>query len=96
MKSFVSVNFVQVSIVENKNITYLHVPSLRRHEISVDAKSGSPGLSGARVQQSGGRARVQFRPELQDLQSRLKSKHALQFVVEYDVEREGQGGEIQV
>ena len=43
------------------------------------------------------RAVVKYRPKLSELQKRLRSRHALQFVVEYDVDRKGVvGGEVQV
>ena len=42
------------------------------------------------------RAVVRYRPKLSELQKRLRSRHALQFVVEYDVDRKDVGGEVQV
>ena len=86
---------LQVNILENRNLTYLHVPELRRHEISVD-ENASDSLKGVRVERKGGWANIRYRPNVSDLQRRLKSKHALQFVVEYDVDRPDKAGEIQV
>ena len=42
------------------------------------------------------RAVVRYRPKLSELQKRLRSRHALQFVVQYDVDRKDVGGEVQV
>ena len=40
---------------------------------------------------------IQYKPNLGELQTKLKSKHSLQFVIEYDVERDpNQPGNIQV
>jgi hypothetical protein len=72
------------------------VPALRRHEISAATDGEMDTAKGAHVNRKGGRANIKFRPELEQLQKRLKSKHALQFVVEYDVERPDRAGEIQV
>ena len=101
----------QVHILENRNLTHLRVPALRRHEVSVAADgdeelrvSGRNGRGRGRpeVRVVGGpeegsaRAVVRYRPKLSELQKRLKSRHALQFVVEYDVDRKDVGGEVQV
>ena len=87
----------QVQITESHNLTHLHVPSLRRHEITLDPKASST-LEGAVIafNKPPGRATVSYRPDVSELQRRLRSKHALQFVVEYDVGRDQKGGEIQV
>ena len=42
------------------------------------------------------RAVVRYRPKLSELLKRLRSRHALQFVVQYDVDRKDVGGEVQV
>jgi hypothetical protein len=91
----------QVHIFENRNLTHLHVPALRHHEISVEDGDGDDKdasrddliiLGGP----PGRRAVVQYRPKLLELQRRLRSHHALQFVVQYDVDRKEKAGEIQV
>ena len=98
----------QVHILENRNLTHLRVPALRRHEVSVadgDESRTHESLRGRRrpdVRVAGGpeegspRAVVRYRPKLSELQKRLRSRHALQFVVEYDVDRKDVGGEVQV
>ena len=98
----------QVHILENRNLTHLRVPALRRHEVSVadgDESRTHESQRGHRhpdVRVAGGpeegspRAVVRYRPKLSELQKRLRSRHALQFVVEYDVDRKDVGGEVQV
>ena len=87
----------KVHIMENRNLTRLHVPALRRHEITTSASETD--LKGVSIRRGdGGRSAViKYAPDVGELQERLKSKHALQFVVEYDVDRPGgKAGEIQV
>ena len=43
-----------------------------------------------------GKVEVQYRPNVKKLQRLLKSNHALQFSVQYDVERNEKGGEMEV
>ena len=43
-----------------------------------------------------GKVKVQYRPNVKKLQRLLKSNHALQFSVQYDVERNEKGGEMEV
>ena len=89
----------QVTISENKKLTHLHVPALRRHEIKADGDGDRGQLPGVRVAggpPDGRRAFIQYRPKPEELQKRLRSRHALQFVVEYDVDRKDKAGEIQV
>ena len=81
-------------ILENRNLTYLNVPSLRRHAISLE-KSERFAQIRQFVEQPG-RAIIQYKPDLKELQKELISRHALQFVVQYDVERPDKAGEVQV
>ena len=90
LKSFA----IDVNVVENRNLTYFHVPALRRHEIS--SERSEAGLKEARISRTETGARVSYEPDLEELQRRLRSRHALQFIVEYDVERIESGGEVQV
>ena len=87
---------IRTRIFETANITYLHVPELRRHDLS-HRESAPSALKDADVRRSedGREAKITFTPDIEELQRRLKTKHALQFVVEYDVAREGKGGDIQ-
>ena len=104
----------QVHILENRNLTHLRVPALRRHEVSVadddddddeelrtfERRGSGRGRPDVRVvggpEEGSPRAVVRYRPKLSELQKRLRSRHALQFVVEYDVDRKDVGGEVQV
>ncbi len=91
---------IKVQVRESRNLTYLHVPPLSRHQLtSVDASSSSSssdGPLGTHVHRpSSSSAVVTYRPPLKHLQERLRSRHALQFAVEYDVQRVGKGGEVQ-
>ena len=86
--------------MENQNLSYLHVPELRRHEITAPAAAAT-ALKGVDIDRPhANKAYVRYKPEVSDLQRRLRTRHALQFVVEYDVQRNGRheksGGEIQV
>ena len=99
-------------IRESRNLTRLSVPPLSRHQqafqdeeeadsndVSKQTDSGPP--LGATVDRpSPSSALISYRPPLHRLQERLKTRHALQFAVEYDVDRsgdmEGRGGEVQV
>ena len=78
------------------------MPGLKRHHITVT--NSSETLEGAQILRDPshhGSARISYRPQLQVLQKLLKSNHALQFTVRYDVDRgqdspAGGAGEIQV
>ena len=85
--------------MENRKLTKVHVPTLRRHEISMDnaTNHGSDTAKYVRIRRPGdGKARISYRPDVRELQTLLKNKHALQFSVQYEVERLGKGGEIEV
>lgn len=77
------------------------MPGLKRHQISINNTSDET-LKGARILKDPshpGAARISYRPQLNELQKLLKSNHALQFTVKYDVDRHSDskaGGEIQV
>ena len=91
---------MQVQITENRNLTRLHVPELRRHEISRDKTKGDDDKDSSSVvisRPTPNRALVRFSPSLPELQRKLRSRHALQFVVQYDVDRSrDKAGEVQV
>lgn len=84
----------QVQILESRNLTHLHVPELRRHEISLK----SSNLTDLSIHRGDGgrKALIKYTPKVSELQERLRTNHALQFVLEYDVEREDNAGDIQV
>ena len=75
-------------------MSHLHVPELRRHEISLE----SSNLTDLVIQRGSGgkKALIKYTPKVAQLQQRLRTNHALQFVLEYDVEREDNAGDIQV
>ena len=75
-------------------MTHLHVPELRRHEISLK----SSNLTDLVIHRGseGRKALIKYTPKVSELQERLRTNHALQFVLEYDVEREDNAGDIQV
>lgn len=79
----------------------MSVPGLKRHQISINSTSDET-LKGALILKDPshpGAARISYRPRLNELQKLLKSNHALQFSVKYDVDRHSDskaGGEIQV
>ncbi len=99
-------------IRESRNLTRLSVPPLSRHQQAfqdeeeadsndVSKQTDSVPPPGATVDRpSPSSALISYRPPLHKLQERLKTRHALQFAVEYDVDRsgdrEGRGGEVQV
>eukprot|EP00095_Tigriopus_kingsejongensis_P007343 maker-scaffold589_size129586-snap-gene-0.49 protein:Tk07343 transcript:maker-scaffold589_size129586-snap-gene-0.49-mRNA-1 annotation:"inter-alpha-trypsin inhibitor heavy chain h4-like" len=88
---------IEVQVAEHANLSYLHVPELRRHEI-VSREKSLTSLKDVDISRpSLSTAKIRYRPDLESLQRRLKSRHSLQFVVEYDVTRDLQkAGEIQV
>ena len=91
--------------MENRPIKDLSVPGLKRRGISITNSTTDRNLDEARILKDPshpGSARISYRPRLESLQKLLKSNHALQFSVKYDVDRQsdkgksGEGGEIQV
>ncbi len=87
-----------MQIKENRPLKELSVPGLKRHQIVIG--NSSETLEGALILKDPshtGSARVSYRPQLGPLQKLLKSNHALQFSVRYDVDRQSdKAGEIQV
>ena len=79
----------QVQIVENRAIKDLSVPNLKQKGISLT--NSSDALQGAQILKDPshpGSARISYRPlRMEKLQTLLKSNHALQFSVKYDVDR---------
>ena len=75
--------------MENKPIKDLSVPNLKQKGVSVT--DSSEVLQGAQILKDPshpGSARISYRPlQMGKLQSLLKSNHALQFSVRYDVDR---------
>lgn len=89
--------FIEVQIVENTDLSYLHVPELRRHEIVAREESPTSLKHVDISRPTQNSAKIKYRPDLVNLQRKLKSRHSLQFVVEYDVTRDtDKAGEIQV
>ena len=88
--------------MENRPLKDLTVPGLRRRGVAVtNSSSSGVNLEGARILKDPshpGSARISYRPRLESLQNLLKSNHALQFSVKYDVDRQSDkgAGEIQV
>ena len=74
------------------------MPGLKRHGITIknSTSSTSGSLEGAHIMKDPshpGTVRISYRPQLELLQSLLKSNHALQFSVKYDVDRSFDKGE---
>ena len=89
--------------MENRPIKDLSVPGLKRRGIIITNSTTTANLDEARILKDPshpGSARISYRPRLESLQNLLKSNHALQFSVKYDVDRQsdkgGGAGEIQV
>ena len=88
---------MQVQISENRKLTKVNVPALRRHEISVEGLNNSKTFQHVKIEKiAEGKVKVHYRPNVKKLQRLLNSNHALQFSVQYDVERKERGGEIEV
>jgi len=101
---------IDIQIMENRPIKDLTVPNLKRKGVFLN--ESSEALEGAQILKDPshpGTARISYRPlHMDKLQALLKSNHALQFSVKYDVDRDsgqkdinhknyqGIGGEIQV
>lgn len=87
---------VEVEITENRKLRNISVPELRRHQVALNE---TQDLKPAEVMMDpiyNGHAKIHYRPNVEPLQRLLKSNHALQFAVRYDVERNDKAGEIQV
>jgi len=86
-----------MSITEQRNITYIATPPLKRH---MGEKNADGTLDGANILMSPtdpGKVTVSYNPDLKKLQHKLKEgKHPLQFVLEYEVDRSEIGGEVQL
>ena len=87
-----------MQILENRPIKDVTVPGLKRHGITIknSTSSTSGDLEGAQILKDPshpGSVRISYRPRLELLQSLLKSNHALQFSVKYDVDRSFDKGE---
>ena len=82
--------------MENRPIKDLSVPGLKRRGISITNSTTDRNLDEARILKDPshpGSARISYRPRLESLQNLLKSNHALQFSVKYDVDRSFDKGE---
>ena len=87
----------QVQISESRKLTKVNVPPLRRHEISIEGLNDNKTSQYVQIRHlDEGKVKVQYRPNVKKLQRLLKSNHALQFSVQYDVERNEKGGEMEV
>ena len=84
--------------MENRPLKNLSVPGLKRRGITL-TNTTKPNLDGTHILKdpsNPGAARISYRPRLESLQHLLKSNHALQFSVKYDVDRQSdKAGEIQ-
>ena len=81
--------------MENRALIDLSVPGLRRQGISIT--NSTTGAHILKDPSHPGSARISYRPPLGSLQKILKSHHALQFSVRYDVDRRDEvSGEIQL
>lgn len=86
-----------MQIKENRPITDLSVPGLKRHKITIGNATELENAHILKDPSHPGSARISYRPDLASLQKMLKSHHALQFSVKYDVDRQSdKAGEIQV
>ena len=84
--------------MENRPLKDLSVPGLKRRGITLTntTKSNLDGTHILKDPSNPGAARISYRPRLESLQHLLKSNHALQFSVKYDVDRQSdKAGEIQ-
>ena len=73
------------------------VPALRRHEISVESIDDRNTSEYVKINKlDDKRVKVHYKPNVKKLQKLLNSNHALKFSVQYDVERQDEGGEIEV
>jgi len=90
---------IEVDIMEQSNITRLTVPALKSHFIKKQTKENSPDeLKDAHITMSpsaGGSARVVYTPDVHHLQDKAREA-PLQFVVEYAVEKQKPGGQLQL
>eukprot|EP00092_Neocalanus_flemingeri_P002183 GFUD01002323.1.p1 GENE.GFUD01002323.1~~GFUD01002323.1.p1 ORF type:complete len:676 (-),score=217.81 GFUD01002323.1:157-2109(-) len=86
-----------VSITEQRNITHIAVPELRRQEVEQNAEGSLEGADIIMSPTNPGKVTVNYNPNVKKLQHQLKSgKHPLQFVLEYEVDRSQIGGEVQL
>ena len=68
-----------VSITEQRNITYIAVPKLRRHEVGHNAEGSLDGADIIMSPTNPGKVTVSYNPNVKKLQHKLKSgKHPLQ------------------
>jgi len=86
-----------VSITEQRNITHITVPELRRHDMEQNADGSLEDADISMSPTDPGKVTVNYNPNVKKLQQKLKSgKHPLQFVLEYEVDRSQSGGEVQL
>jgi len=88
-----------VSVTEQRNFTRLEVPGLRRH-MEQGAGNGEDKLQGASIILSPthpGQATITYSPEPSWLEQQLKEgNQPLQFILQYEVDRSREGGEVQL
>ncbi|XP_040572273.1 inter-alpha-trypsin inhibitor heavy chain H3 [Lepeophtheirus salmonis] len=80
---------ITMRIMEQRKITMIEVPKLRKYDINIQENIIENETEIERI--SPREVRVYYKPQLSSLQSLLKSRHALQFSVNYDVERPNDG-----
>ena len=89
--------FCKVKISESRKLINVKVPALRRHEISVESIDDRNTSEYVKINKlDDKRVKVHYKPNVKKLQKLLNSNHALKFSVQYDVERQDEGGEIEV
>ncbi|XP_023341336.1 inter-alpha-trypsin inhibitor heavy chain H6 [Eurytemora carolleeae] len=87
---------IDVNIAEQKNISRINVPKLKKHFIDVEKEDEEEQLKDSEIllsPSSGGSARVLYNPDIHHLQEQVK-EGPLQFMIEYEVERGDKGGEL--
>ena len=73
---------IGVSITEQRNITYIAVPKLRRHEVEDNADGSLEGAEMIMSPTNPGKVTVSYNPNVKKLQHKLKSgKHPLQVLL---------------
>merc|ERR1719474_758148 len=88
---------IGVSITEQRNITHIAVPKLRRQEVGENAEGSLEEATILMSPTNPGKVTVSYNPNVRKFQHKLKAgKHPLQFVLEYEVDRSDMGGEVQL
>ena len=73
---------IGVSITEQRNITHIAVPKLRRHEVEDNADGSLEGAEIIMSPTNQGKVTVSYNPNIKKLQHKLKSgKHPLQVLL---------------